>query len=315
MLVLLLVMLMTMTNHTTAIVRTASSRVDAFQTARMAFDTITRRLSQATMNTYWDYYNSTNQRRDPSATSGPTSSGSFVPATYGRASDLHFLIQANSHLGQSVYFAAPEARSADTKKDQTQGLLNAIGYFVQYGGDDAFRPGLIAKPRYRYRLMQAIQPTENFQIYSSGSSSWVPAPNGAAGSAWPVADNVIALIAWPRLSAIEDVSGTSISANYQYDSRTTPPTSGKLPIQYAQMPPDVQVTMVVIDESSAVRMDTASGTTEPKVISDALTGLFADVTKYQQDLDALTGALSRAHINYEVFSSMVSLRESKWSSQ
>lgn len=309
MLVLLLVMLMTMTNHTTAIVRTASSRVDAFQTARMAFDTITRRLSQATMNTYWDYYNSTNQRRDP------TASANFVPATYGRASDLHFLIQANSHFGQSFYFAAPEARSADATRDQAQGLLNAIGYFVQYGGDDAFRPGLITKPRYRYRLMQAIQPTENFQVYSSGTSgTWMLAPNGAAGSAWPIADNVIALIAWPRLSTLEDLSGTSISTNYQYDSRVTPPASGKLPIQYAQMPPTVQVTMVVIDEPSSVRMDTA-GNTEPKVISDALANLFTDVTKYQQDLDSLTGALSQARINYEVFGSTVSLRESKWSSQ
>src|SRR5438067_1217451 len=81
-LVLLLVMLFSMTSHTTSIVRTASARVDAFQAARTAFDTISQRISQATMNTYWDYYNSSNQRRDPTATTGPTAPANFLPATY-----------------------------------------------------------------------------------------------------------------------------------------------------------------------------------------------------------------------------------------
>lgn len=33
----------------------AQSRVEQFREARVAFESITRRLSQATLNTYWDY--------------------------------------------------------------------------------------------------------------------------------------------------------------------------------------------------------------------------------------------------------------------
>lgn len=322
-LIMLLGMLVTMTNHTTAIVRTASSRVDAFQSGRMAFDAITQRLSQATMNTYWDYYNASNQRPDPSTTTGPTSPANFIPTNYGRASDLQFLIQSNGSYGQSVFFAAPEAFSADPTKDQTQGLLNGIGYFVQYGSDQNYRPSVVGKSRYRYRLMQTVQPAENFLVYASGTTSnWVgTGTSGVIGSAWPIADNVIALIVWPRLSVIEDPVGNVISQNYLYNSRVALPASGTFPIQYAQMPPSVQVTMVVIDDPSASRLDTGS-TTEPVVINSALTrqnsageNLFTDVTQYDGDLKILTDALSAAHVNYEVFSSMVSLRESKWSSQ
>lgn len=310
-LLLILVMLFSMTNHTTDLVRNSSARVDAFQTARAAFDSISQRISGATMNTYWDYYDANNQRRITSGAGNNTAT--FVPAKYGRASDLHFLVLSNSHYGQAVYFAAPQGVSADATKDQAKGLLNAIGYFVQYGSDASYRPATVSQQRYRYRLMQAVQPTENFQVYASGTtSSWATGANGAQTSAFPLADNVIALLVWPRLSAIEDPNGTTLSSNYQYDSRAIS-ASGPLPIQYAQAPPTVQLTMVVIDEASAVRLD--SGATEPAAINNALQGKFTDVTQYQADLSALETALSAAHINYETFTSTVSLRESKWSSQ
>lgn len=317
---LLLVLLFSMTSQTTSTVRMASAKMDAFQTARTAFDGISHRVSQATMNTYWDYYNSTNQRPDLTGTSGPTASANFVPATYGRVSDLHFLIQSNTNCGQAVFFEAPQALSNDPKNDQTQGLLNAIGYYVEFGSDKSYRPTVVTRDRYRYRLMQAIQPSENLQVYSSGTtSSWVA---GVKATAWPLADNVIALIVWPRKSVMEDATGTAISANYQYDSRVTPPSSptGAFPIQYAQTPPTVQLTMVVIDEASATRLE--SGATEPSVIGNALSAqsdsggkLFSvsEVTQYQKDLNKLTAALTAGHVNYEVFSCTMSLRESKWS--
>ena len=186
------------------------------------------------------------------------------------------------------------------------------------------------KAKYRYRMMQAIQPTENFQIYTSSTASttnaWVTGLNGSTGvngTAWPIADNVIALIVWPRLSAIQDPTGAVISGSYLYDARV-PLTAAMttFPLQYAQAPPMVQVTMVLIDEASAQRLDTNSST-EPAVISSALDvsgtasheKLFTDVTQYTSDLQILTGSLSAAHINYQVLSSVVNLRESKWSAQ
>ncbi len=302
---LLLVMLFSVMSQTTSTVRRASAQLDAFQTARTAFDTISQKLSAATMNTYWDYYDATNGKR---TTNNATT---FQPARYGRASDLHFLVQTNGVYGQSLYFAVPESVSADTTKDQTQGLLNALGYYVQFGSDDTYRPSsLVGQKRYRYRLMQALQPTENFQAFYS--TNWT---DGLTNYAWPLADNVIALIVWPRRSIVEDASGTNISPNYVYDSRTNLPASASSApsVQYAQMPPTVQLTLVVIDEPSAIRQ--TPGTNEPAAIKAALAGKFTDVTQYQSDLDKLQAALTSAHINYRTLNSTVTLRESKWSAQ
>jgi len=306
-LLLLLVMLFSVITQTSNTVRRASAQIDAFQAARTAFDTIAQKLSAATMNTYWDYYDATNGRRTTN------NAATYQPARYGRASDLQFLVQTNGSYGQSIFFATPETVSADTTKDQTQGLLNALGYYVQFGNDDSYRPaGLVSQQRYRYRLMQALQPTENFGIYAG--NTWT---SGVTNFAWPLVDNVIALIAWPRKSLIEDAAGTSISPYYTYDSRTNLPNSATqpVPIQYAQLPPSVQLTMVVIDEASATRQQAIAGTSEPNAIKQALTGKFTDVTQYQTDLNSLQTALTAAHINYRVLNSTVTLRESKWSSQ
>jgi uncharacterized protein (TIGR02599 family) len=305
-LLLLLVMLLSVTDQTMRTVKTASAQVDAFQAARTAFDLMSQKVSQATMNTYWDYYDASNQPRTPS------NATTFVPARYGRASDLHFLIQASGTYGHAIFFQAPEAISADPTRDQTQGLLNAIGYFVQFGNDDAYRPPYIQQQRYRYRLMQAIQPTENLQVFTNATGSWTA---GVREAAWPLVDNVIALVIWPRLNPLEDPNGTVVSSNYLYDSRTALPASSSqpFPIQFAQAPPTVQLTMLVIDEASAVRIE--AGTAEPPVIRDALTGRFTSVSSYQSDLDAIQAALSAAHVSFRVLNTTVSLRESKWSTQ
>lgn len=304
-LLLLLVLLMTATTQTSNTVRQASARVDAFQTARTAFDTVSQKLSAATMNTYWDYYDANNNKRTTN------NAATFQPARYGRASDLHFLVQNNGRYGHSLYFETPEAISADATKDQTMGLLNALGYYVQFGGDDGYRPAVLPnQKRYRYRLMQTLQPTENLQVFTG--ANWT---NGMANYAWPLADNVIALIVWPRRSVVEDAAGTNISPAYVYDSRIALPASASIPpsIQYAQMPPTVQLTMVVIDEPSAIRQ--TPGSDEPTAIKNALEGKFTDVTRYQSDLTALQDALTAAHINYRTFNTTVTLRESKWSAQ
>jgi uncharacterized protein (TIGR02599 family) len=72
------------------------------------------------------------------------------------------------------------------------------------------------------------------------------------------------------------------------------------------------VTLVLIDEASAARMDTY-GSTQPAVIQTNLAGKFKDVTQYQSDLDQLTAALAAHHINYQVLNTSVAIRESEWS--
>jgi uncharacterized protein (TIGR02599 family) len=340
----------------------STQKLSAFASARTAFDVMTRNLSQATLNTYLDYYGNTTPTGTPpiyrrtdtnsdinnSTTSGTvvTTTANFVPVTFGRASDLQFLVQANQqnqNYGQEVYFQAPRSYSTDPTIQSVSSLLNACGYYVQFGSANLFQPAAVATAKYRYRLMQGFEPTENLQVFAtvdgslaasgtttdSGSTSgWLAnIKNGSAkGSVdvTPLADNVIALVVWPRLSVNDDPSGELLlpaSHAFSYDSQAnvvpTVNTSGTgQPYTQAltadQLPPDVQVTMVVLDEASAVRVQGTSAAA-PTTIETALSGKFLNADSYPQDLNNLENTLTADHLNFQVFETTVALRESKWS--
>ena len=299
-LVLLLGILLAITNSVTQTVRWSVAKVDAFAAARSAFDLMNHRLSAATLNTYWDYDNP------------------LAPTVYLRQSDLHFLTvqnTQNSGYGQEIYFEWPESLSSDATVQSTQGLLNACGFFVQYGRNNSFRPATVTADRWRYRLMQGIEPTEKLGVFGTKTSSWNTNVNngGTAVRAYatPVADNVIALVVWPRLAGNEDPTGTKLTADYQYDSRKDV-TKNPQPITANQLPPSVQVTLITVSEASAVRLDSNSAT-PPAVIEDALRDKFKAVADYEKDLKAITDSLATAHLEFQVFTNSVVLRESKWS--
>ena len=285
-LALMLAIVASITGQATKTVSRGSAQIDSFQAGRGGFDIITQTLAQATLNTYWDYDNAN------------------TPTRYTRMSDLHFLINAPGG-SQAIYFQAPEACSSTTAYQQTRGLLNACGYYVKFDNDKDYRPAHITQDRWRYRLMQALQPTEDLTVFKNNSATWTTSLDSLA---WPIAENVIALIAWPRTFYQDDPSGlgNQLTSNYRYDSRT----GGG--IQYAQLPPMVQITLIVIDESSAIRL--ANGSQPPSVIENALAGKFIDVSKFQSDLTALQNTLTAAKITCRTMTCPVTLRESKWSS-
>jgi uncharacterized protein (TIGR02599 family) len=353
--VILVGILLSISTLTGNVVKQASSTLTSFSTARTAFDAMTQKLSQATLNTYLDYYDASGNQR---STHLSTNSGSaFVAVSYGRASDLQFYIRQNlmGHCGQEIYFAAPEAYAvpdADRLQIQSvQGLLNSCGYYVSYGDSALFQPTAITAHRYRYRLMQAMEPTESFSVFSGTSTPYFVGPSGGPDSAsWiqnirntasgplngsldvtPLADNVIALIVWPRLSYQDDPAGTSLSTDYTYDSQNPinvqPQQQGAFWVQGAtadQLPPTVEVTMVVVDEPTVVRMYGAVGLPNPTAsasppnLEEALTvgssGVpFKNVRQYQADISSIATTLAAAHANYQIFDATVALRESKWS--
>jgi uncharacterized protein (TIGR02599 family) len=72
-----------------------SAKIEQFSEARRGFEAMTRRLAEATLNTYFDYYDATGQPR-PIFNGDPTnanykSSRDFIPASYGRQSELRFV--------------------------------------------------------------------------------------------------------------------------------------------------------------------------------------------------------------------------------
>jgi uncharacterized protein (TIGR02599 family) len=355
-LLLLLWVIFTVTASTGSIISRTSARIDAFAAARAAFDLLTQRLSQATLNTYYDYFDASGRAPgdpyyDPAP---PATPPPFNPARYGRQSDLQFLVRPSTELvangavntgyGQEVYFVSPADYSSQPGQLATSGLLNACSFFVQYGKDVGIRPAVLetaaqgspAPYRWRYRLMAGLQPTESLSIFKSVYNSdldWIgdianAAPTSVSACVAPVADNIISLVIWPRLSQNDDPNGTQLTTPsstspypFAYNSRASTtaaaaPTPN--PGTINQLPPNVAVAMVAISEVSAARLGPAPGVSSdtlvgpPLTIENALSAKFANITLYAADLASIEAQLAAAGVQFQVFSTIVPMRESHW---
>lgn len=310
-LAMIVVLLATITDRMSDIWRRTTGSIIQWQSARTGFEAMNRRISQATLNTTWAYYD------------GERGTGNLTttdPKSYGRASDLHFLSGPAATLipgipnttTQAIFFQAPLGRSS---ADETRGLpqiLNGCGFFVQLNDSADFRPAApilqsIPGTR-RFRLMEAIQDSSQLAVSATPGSDWVEA---IAGDARPLAENVIALIIQPRYSRFDTSDSSLLAPNYLYDSResrefSSPDISGNT---LHQLPPLLQISMVAIDERSATRLESGG-----LGASDLFDGApFTDSSDYADDMRRLEDNLKGAGLNYRVFSSTIIVRGAKWS--
>jgi len=329
-LTLLVLMLASMIDATRRTWSYTSSKVEQFRDAREAFESITRKLSQATLNTYWDYDN-------PAA-----------PTKYQRQSELRFISgNATALTGSSnspthaVFFQAPlgyvSSGSAATSYSTLDNLLNTWGYFIEFADDSLSRPSFITAQvtpyRSRFRLMELMEPSDTLTLYNftSGTNGtgqfknsiytghdWFTTPLGL--SARPVrvlAENILALVILPKLSSADQAAGgytdSSLAPTYLYDTTATASDPNLNPKN--QLPPVVQVTLVALDEASYNRYQ--AGTAMP----DLVAGLFqapGDTTNssnpgYAKDMQTLETTLRANKLNYRIFTTNVSLKAAKWS--
>ena len=349
---LLLFVLVSITNSTGKTWSYTTSKIAQFREAREAFEAITRRMSQAVLNTYWDYQYPNNDSTKP-------------PTAYVRQSELRFVSGDTATLGitgnrptHAVFFQAPLGYvNGNASYSELTNLLNTWGYCIEFSDDSNLRPPFLAnmtRPpalRNRFRLIELLQPSQGFTLYSleSGTAggnvnyaakTWFSTPLGTVGVAGrPVrvlADNIVALILLPKLSPHDEAllpnppasPGTALSPTYVYDSTltyngTTAPTAANAPFvdPKNQLPPVIQVTMVAVDEPSYARFQGAS-TAMP--VSLGLQNLFTPATGvgsltdptqpgYAQDLQTLEATLQTTKLNYRVFTTEVSLKAAKWS--
>ncbi len=231
----------------------ANSRVSQFREARRAFDTISRNLSQATLNTYW-----TTDLQQLSADALGQAIQS--PKAYKRQSELHFICgptsqilpqaSGNNYPGHAVFFQAP----LGMVRFDTQGTVNTAnltnllcgrGYFVELGTDAPYRPTFLSQAPYttivpvksRLRLMEYSPTAEMNRIYDSAYRTnpgdirqWYQNPvsgalatevqtaNDSASSGGryftrPIAENILALIISPQLENT-GTSGTVAASVY-----------------------------------------------------------------------------------------------------
>lgn len=316
----LMLVVVQVTNHTNSLWRTTTSKVDQFREATDAFEAMERNLAQATLNTYLDYYDDKGDRRTSA------NAASFVPARYGRYSDLRFQTgpahvllngEEDVHPGHAVFFMAPLGFTYSSANDGLNELLNTWGYYLEYR-PDTDKPSFIGgEDRYRFRLMEFMLPTEALRVYNE-PNSWINAVQGGVNS-HVVASNIIALVVLPKLPSKGSITNTSVDAGgsklaplYAYDSNTKGQGTGSNPDLNSlhQLPPIVEITMVAIAESSAALLD--NGEVPPDF---GLDNLFqsSDPEQRREDLQTLQNTLVSMNVSFRVFSTEVGIRGAKWS--
>lgn len=358
---LLMLVLAAMVNQFSQTWRYTTNKVESFQAARDGFESMTRKLSQATLNTYWDLYY-------------VKIGGRQAPADFIRQSQLRFvsgpvakLAPDNSRFTHAVFFQAPLGMVNDSASlGAMRNLLNTWGYFLEESDDTLLRPSFLAgrvPVRTRCRLMELMQPSEAMSVYDLDPKG---APNPIPGDqlVWfrsallanprpvrAIADNVVALIVWPKLAdadgnARRDQGKSPLSPNYLYDSSLLTFKSQRFgsaispiylndgaklvnasDLQEAadinpknQLPPIVQVTMVAIDERSAIRLEDSGLKNGIQKLTEGLFQVACapgtrsnEETQYTRDLQTMEQRLVTAKATYRIFETNVLIRGAKWS--
>ena len=289
--------------------RTTAS--DPFAEASAAFETMAARLAEATLEPYQDFVDATGTFRASGA-------NGFVPDHLTRQSNLAFVCgptagpggwltsSGETTAGDCVFFVAPTGYSQTEAHQGLERLLNAQGYFVEFGAPTGM-PGFIlpAGQRYRWRLTQLVQPSEALQIYALPSSvSWVQSLMQPATPTSVLAENVIALIVMPEWPSVGANNATVTNVSYSYDSR-----NAGSPLTRNQLPPRLTLALVAIDEASAQILATKNGTQPPALIASTL---FANAANLQADLTSLDAALTAQKVGHRIFQRKISLAGSAW---
>lgn len=340
---LIVVVLVSVTNQTALTWKYTTGKIEQYSSARDAFESLTRQLGQSTLNTHYEYFNDKGEARTAE------NSGVFVPKTYGRQSDLRFISgsmdRPNRYNGEpavslaadparprpthGVFFHAPLGMVDDTAlHGGLESLLNIWGYYIEFDSDQRIRPSFLqaggssAPLRWRYRLMELMRPSEKMTTYTDPNQWFEPAVNEVGTpSAHVLAENVIALILQPMLAPKDEqelaspptTPGTGLAPTYYYDSSKKNPIPAVNPQH--QLPPMIRVTMVALDEPSAIRM--ANSSTMPDF---GLPALFAtdranSAADYERDLATLEKTLADKRCSYRVFTTNLVIRGAKWSKE
>ena len=289
--------------------RVTESRVTQYQEARSSFELMGQRIARAQLNPRLDY-----EYRN------------MLPVRYKKETELHFLSGRTEDLlgddryqsGHAIFFQAPLGMSHEPRYRDLNHLLNAWGFFVEYGSDEAWVPRVVRsdpryRPRYRFRLMEFRQPAEELVIYSTfdpSDRSWYR-DYLTPGNVKVVAENVIALLLTPLSPGEADPH--FLAPEYAFDSRI-PQNLADPEVAWAirhELPPVVRITLIVIDEKTAQRFETDEAS-PPKELQVFSVAPFTRAEHYERDLAAVEQHLNSISAGYRVFTSTVAIRNAKW---
>jgi uncharacterized protein (TIGR02599 family) len=309
-LALVLIVLVTLLEFTLNVDRLwQTTATDPFVEAESAFESVAAHLAGATLEPYQDYADATGAFRTAS------SPASFTPDHPARRSDLAFVCgpgatwlagSGRTTVGDSVFFVAPQGYTQTDAHLGLEHLLNALGYFVDFG-DETDAPAFIlpVTHRWRWRLKEILQPAEALGIYAAPTSAaWIQ-PLVQANAVTPVlAENVIALIVLPERSAGD--SGAAVAPAFSYDSR-----DASNPVTRHQLPPRVRLALVAIDEASAQILSSQNGAQAPSLVPPNLFTVATD-TQLDADLASLDAVLTGRQIRHRILQREIVLPAAAW---
>ncbi len=287
-----------------------STATSSFTEAESGFESMARNLASATLEPYWDYADSSGAFRT-------NSTSTFTPDHLARRSDLDFvcgpgngtngLLAGSGRItsGSAVFFMQPAGYSQTLANTGMERLLNARGYFVEFGDDSdvpSFFPA--TSHRWRWRLKEVRQEAEALQVFTvSKSSDWMGKLVAPGAITSVVADNVILLIVLPERSASD--SGTPLAQDFRYDSRD----DGN-PLTRHQLPPRLRLVLMAMDEASAQILAQQNGSNPPGLVA---ANLFQQASSLDTDLVTLDATLTAQKIRHRLFQREILLNGAAWS--
>ncbi|WP_395715591.1 Verru_Chthon cassette protein C [Prosthecobacter sp.] len=337
---LLMVLLAQMLRSTQRVWSNARSSTAAFRETRTAFESMTRQLAMASLNSYWDYDNAAD------------------PELYQRQSELHFVCGPAHDLlgterpvcGHAVFFQAPLGITHDMPGSPGASLddrLNAFGYYITYDSDTSARPTFLGgqhaahTPRKCFRLMEVCLPAEQMDLYQLvpviDKSVTPPVTlmkprlgeqtQAADLYAWfrsrldthshALADHVLALII--QAQPPPSMPPTPPAEDYTYDTRghqllpKNKPLNPRLAQTRHQLPPTIRVTLVALDEQTWGKLsDGLADQYARELLTLVGQNLFKSPANLEKDLQMLAEEMRKRRLVHRVFNTVIPIRSAQW---
>ena len=310
--------------------------MDRFQQAQRAFEALTQRVGQATLNSYWDSY-----------------AASSTVRRYRRMSELRFVcgpMQGGSspldsqslpsqprpvRPGHGIFFQTTSGRAGSDRDTAVLGLdelLSSWGYFVEVGTEPL--PPFFAQQdsleTFAPRLMEFCEPAKKMSIYGFTSGlpdydglDWIRTPLADRTLLRTAADNIAVLLIQPKLTAQEAALLEPLASPAERDALLAPglfyhsgtlPPAGTVPARNMRhrLPAMVEVTMVALD-SATVRRLYLTGEPDPWKLANAFRdakGLRAELQgdPAKPKADSLEARLIARRAKYRIFTVTVPIR-------
>jgi uncharacterized protein (TIGR02599 family) len=279
--VAIMALLLNTVDQTQKIWMRSRSKATQFQAARNAFEAMSRRMSQATLNTYWKAHDVNidatsgnfrfRRQGEFQFVSGPTTR--FFTAAPSSVEGLNEPVD-DCYPTHAVFFHAPLGSTDLTHTENKEevrvfraldSMMNACGYFIEFG-DDPDRPRFFRdmQPKYpernRYRLMEMTVPAERLNIY------YRPKDNPVLSDPRIFAEDLT------YYTGMVDVSRNSQSfvrplwMKEAFRRETVPSSSGKYRFKYARVMAENIVGMIILPKLAERDRRTSSGQADPKAL-------------------------------------------------